>query len=96
MTGMYNNAKTMGGRLCLGKFFLGDDMNIEQKTDLVRSWGFAPLHGENAYFRDTGIAWEEWSPDMPEIIRIMDGRTYEPKSSFWIQWSIWESPTDET
>jgi len=30
MTGMYNNAKTMGGRLCLGRFFL------EVKAQLMR------------------------------------------------------------
>lgn len=65
-------------------------MNIEQKTELVQSWGFAKLHPEGEYVRDTGIAWEEWTPDRPDAIEIMDGRTFQPRCTFEIDWSVWE------
>jgi hypothetical protein len=65
-------------------------MNTERKIDLVKAWGFRPLHGEPGYVRDTGLAWEEWRPDSPDVIEIMDGKTFEHRSTYQIDWSIWE------
>ena len=67
-------------------------MNTEQKTQLVQSWGFAKLHPDGEYVRDTKVAWDEWTPDNPDVITILDSQTFKYRSTYQIDWSIWEQP----